>query len=99
MRRLQDAVGAGDRTRLDSLEPKCPVRIGGRAPVSVEGGVEQFFLIVLERVVAAFRIGLPDFDHRIDNWRAVAIDDAALDDDPIAARLRPYQIFGYCFDQ
>ena len=38
-------------------------------------------------VVAAVRVGLPEFDHRVADACAVAVENAALDRDAFAARL------------
>ena len=59
----------------------------------MEVRIEELLLVVVGMVVAPFGVGLPDFQHRIGDRRAVAIDDAALDGHALAAGLLAHEIF------
>ncbi len=47
--------------------------------------------LFLRGIVEACRIRLPDFDERVLQRRAAAVDDASLQDDTLAFRVRPDQ--------
>src|SRR5205085_6790116 len=80
-----------DGTWLDGLEPVASVLCGAGAAISGEGWIQRRRPLICRMVVAAMRIRLPDFDHRIGYWHPVAIDNAPLDANALTGRLRPGQ--------
>ena len=87
MRRLKDAPRTWVELAL-IVEAKPLMSVSSGVPVSVKGGVEEFFLRVVGMVVAALGVGLPELDHRVAHRSRVTVENATLDLDTVAARLR-----------
>src|SRR5206468_3756720 len=85
--RLSHALGEGDRSGLDRLEPEAALVVGAGAAEAGESGIERQVPPVAGMTVAAVRVRLPDLDQRVRDRRAVAVEDAALD--PDALTLHP----------
>src|SRR5438874_357533 len=54
-----------DRSRLDRLEPVTAILCCAGAAKPQEGWIKRRWPCISGMVIAAMRIGLPDFDHRI----------------------------------
>src|SRR5216683_2872958 len=93
MRRLQRIAEPWNRTGLDCVKSKTALAIGRSATEPMKVRIVQLLLQVVGMIVASVGVGLPDFDHRIIDWRAVAIEHASHDNDPLAAGFAPRERF------
>src|SRR6266446_6459239 len=73
--------------RFDGDEPVPPLPIGQAAAGANEVRVERRGVVVLRVHVSPGGVGLPPLYQRVTHRAAVAVDDAAADDDPFAERL------------
>src|SRR5205807_3842376 len=62
-----------NRTGLDRLEPVAPVLCCAGAAKTYEGRVQRRRPLICGMVIAAMRVGLPDFDYDVGYWYSVAI--------------------------
>ncbi len=75
-------VGAGYPARLDGGETEGPRIVHGMAAPAGETAAD-----FAGRGIAAFGIGLPDFQHGVEDRCAIAVDDAAGDLDALTGRV------------
>src|SRR5260370_16843988 len=72
---------------FDGYEPVPPLPIGQAAAGAGEVRVERRWVVVHRVHVSPGGVGLPHLDQCVTHRLAVAVDDAAADDDPFAERL------------
>ena len=80
-------IAPGICARLDGDEPIAPVVVGDAASCAGEVRVERGVVVVDLVRVPPGSIRLPDLDQLTAERLAVAPEDAAADDDPLAERL------------
>ncbi len=75
-------------SRPDGLELAASILRGTGASEAEKAGVDGLGLLVIRMIVFAFRICLPNFDHRVIEPLAVAIQYANGKHDPLPFHLR-----------
>src|SRR5579884_2581864 len=88
MRGLHLLLIKTNRARLDGLEPVDAILVGARAAKSDEGRIEFARPLISRMIIAAMRVGLPDFDHCVRYRNPVPVENAPLDTDALACGLR-----------
>src|SRR5690606_14640495 len=90
MRRLRFAVRARRSTPPDGTETELAAPVASGAPETLEAGIRRTRIARMR--IAALRIGLPDFQHRVGNRLAVAVADDTDDLDLLTRGIRRHQI-------
>src|SRR5438105_14826054 len=72
---------------VDGDEAVATILVGDAAAGAAEVGVEGRWMLVLLVEIATGGIGLPELDYRVPDRPAVAVEDAAADDNALAQRL------------
>src|SRR5262249_36158063 len=93
VRRLQRVAAAGHTPGPYGGETEAAVGIARATPEAAEGWVEWLRLIVLGMGVATVGIRLPDLDEGVGHRRAVAVEDAADDLQPLAPGVGSDKLF------
>ena len=76
MRRLQGPAGTGNFAGSDRLEHADPVLIRAQPPEAAERRT-------IRGIVISIRVRLPDFDHGIVHWHAIAVQNMARKPDSL----------------
>ena len=77
-------VGPGIGTRLDRAKEVVAIIVGHGPPTAAEIGVHRRQVVVLFVPIASARVCLPDFYQRVAHGLRVLIQNAAVQDDPLA---------------
>src|SRR6267154_4985919 len=93
MRRLQRVAEPCSRPGLDSVESETTFAIGRCAAEPMEVRIDQLLLQIVGMIITSVGVRLPDFHHCVIDRRAIAVQYASHDNDPLAAGLAPGQRF------